>query len=168
MSEQQLISIGKISGLFGVKGWVKVFSYTDPKENILNYSPWILKKAERSKLVNIVEGKRHGKAVIVRLEGIKDRDLAAEICGWDIFIEHGQLPAPEAGEYYWTDLVGLQVETVDGVQLGAVDHLLRTGANDVLVVVGDRERLVPFLQGRTIVNIDLAGGKMIVDWDPDF
>lgn len=168
MSEQRLIHIGKITGLFGVKGWVKVFSYTEPRENILDYSPWLLKKGERSRLAEVAEGKRHGKAIVAHLEGVDDRDAAGELGGYDIYIAYDQLPAARENEYYWTDLVGLQVITVTGRQLGVVDHLLRTGANDVLVVMGDRERLIPFLQGRTVTGIDLEAGVMTVDWDPDF
>lgn len=88
--------------------------------------------------------------------------------GWDIFITQDQLPKAAKGEYYWSELIGLQVETVDGVQLGAVDSLLETGANDVIIIKGERERVIPFLQGQTIIKVDLDAGKIIVDWDPDF
>ncbi|MDP1774108.1 MAG: ribosome maturation factor RimM [Methylobacter sp.] len=169
MSEQQQhISVGKISGVFGVKGWVKVFSFTDPRENILTYSPWLLQKGDQIKTVNVVDGQLQGKTIVAQLAGIDDRDQAASLMGWDIFITQDQLPKAAKGEYYWSDLIGLQVETIDGVQLGAVDSLLETGANDVIIVQGERERVIPFLQGRTIIKVDLDAGKIIVDWDPDF
>ena len=169
MSEQQHnISVGKISGVFGVKGWVKVFSFTDPRENILTYSPWLLQKGDQIKTVNVVDGQLQGKTIVAQLAGIDDRDQAASLMGWDIFITQDQLPKAAKGEYYWSDLIGLQVETIDGVQLGAVDSLLETGANDVIIVQGERERVIPFLQGRTIIKVDLDAGKIIVDWDPDF
>jgi len=165
---EELISVGKVSGIFGVKGWIKVYSYTEIREDILNYSPWILQKGKESKEVQVVSGKRHGKTVVAAIEGLDDRDKAAELNGWDIFIAPHQLPKARRGEYYWTDLIGLQVKTVDGVDFGTVQQMLETGANDVVVVQGERERLIPFLQEQTIINIDLAAGIMIVDWDSEF
>ncbi len=168
MSEQQHISVGKISGVFGIKGWVKVFSFTDPRENILTYSPWLLKKGDETKTVNVVDGQLQGKTIVAQLTGVDDRDQAASLMGWDIFITQDQLPKAAKGEYYWSDLIGLNVETIDGVQLGVVDSLLETGANDVVIVQGERERVIPFLQGQTIINVDLNAGKIVVDWDPEF
>ena len=168
MSKQQQISVGKISGVFGVKGWVKVFSFTDIRENILNYSPWLLKKDSETRSVNVIDGKLQGKAVVAQLDGVNDRDQAASFMGWDIFITPDQLPKVAKDEYYWSDLIGLSVETNQGVQLGIVDSLLETGANDVVIVKGERERVIPFLQGQTITSIDLDAGRMVVDWDPDF
>ncbi|WP_442497514.1 ribosome maturation factor RimM [Methylobacter sp. sgz302048] len=168
MSARKDINVGRISGVFGVKGWLKVFSFTDPRENILSYSPWLLKKGSEIKQLDVIDGALHGKAVIAQLDGIIDREQAAGLIGWDIFITHNQLPETTEGEYYWSDLIGLKVETVEGVQLGVVDSLLETGANDVLVVQGERERAIPFLQGEIIIDIDLDTGTMIVDWDPEF
>ena len=168
MTGEQLINVGKVSGVFGVKGWVKIFSYTENKENILRYSPWLLAKSGVNKTIKIIDGAVHGKSIIALLDGINDRDQAALLIGCEIFIEPDQLPAADAGEYYWSDLIGLSVETVTGVQLGVVDSLLETGANDVVIVSGDRQRAIPFLQGQSIVAIDLQARKMTVDWDPDF
>ena len=145
-----------------------MFSFTDIRDNILNYSPWLLKKDSETRLVAVIGGKLQGKAVVAQLDGVNDRDGAASLMGWDIFISPDQLPKVAKGEYYWSDLIGLNVETDLGIQLGAVDSLLETGANDVLVVKGERERAIPFLQGKTIINIDLDAGKIVVDWDPDF
>lgn len=168
MSEQQHISVGKISGVFGVKGWVKVFSFTDPRENILTYSPWLLKKGDETKIVKVIDGQLQGKTIVAQLAGVNDRDQAAGLMGWDIFITRDQLPKAAKGEYYWSELIGLNVETIDGVQLGTVESLLETGANDVIIVQGERERCLPFLKGQTIINVDLDAGKIIVDWDPEF
>ncbi|MGZ5056513.1 MAG: ribosome maturation factor RimM [Methylobacter sp.] len=168
MSEQQHISVGKISGVFGVKGWVKVFSFTDPRENILTYSPWLLKKDDETKIVKVIDGQLQGKTIVAQLAGVNDRDQAAGLMGWDIFITRDQLPKAAKGEYYWSELIGLNVETTGGVQLGTVESLLETGANDVIIVQGERERCLPFLKGQTIINVDLDAGKIIVDWDPEF
>jgi 16S rRNA processing protein RimM len=168
LSEQRLISVGKISGVFGIKGWVKVFSYTQDRANILHYSPWLLKKANESKRLKVIDGNLQGNVIIAQLEDVCDRDQAASLMGWDIFITPEQLPKAASGEYYWSDLVGLKVENIAGVDFGVISDLLETGANDVMIVHGDKERCIPFLQGQTIINIDLNAGKMLVDWDADF
>ncbi len=169
MLNSDFLDAGEISGVFGIKGLVKVFSFTDPRENILAYSPWILQKNNQTREVKIVGGQRHGNNVVAELDGISDRDAALALIGWKILIRKQQLPETKPGEYYWADLVGLNVKTKKGVSLGKVDNLLETGANDVLVVLdGEIERLIPFLQQQTIMHIDLDAGLMIVDWDPDF
>jgi 16S rRNA processing protein RimM len=168
LAKQQHLVVGKISGVFGVKGWVKIHSFTDPRENILHYSPWQLRKGNQLKQVEVVDGSLHGRAVLASFTGIVDRDVAASLVGYEILIDENVLPQAEAGEYYWRDLIGLTVETEQGISLGIVDYLLETGANDVVVVKGERERLIPFLQGQVIKNIDLSAGKMIVDWEADF
>ena len=165
---EDIVSVGKVSGIFGVKGWIKVYSYTEIRENILTYSPWILRKGKESKLVEVIDGRRHGKTVVAYLQGLDDRDKAAELNGWEILIHADQLPKARVNEYYWADLVGLRVKSIDGKDFGTVEQMLETGANDVVVVAGERERLIPFLQGQTIVNIDLTAGEMLVDWDADF
>lgn len=169
MANDDYISAGEVSGVFGVKGGVKVFSFTQPRENILRYSPWLLQKNNQIKELKVVGGQRQGNLVVAELEGISDRDQAFALIGWSISIKREQLPKPKADEYYWVDLVGLEVETDLGVKLGKVDHLLETGANDVLVVVdGKVERLIPFLQPQTVLKVDLANQLLVVDWDPDF
>jgi 16S rRNA processing protein RimM len=168
LSEQQHVSVGKVSGVFGIKGWVKVFSFTDPRENILTYSPWLLIKGDETKSVDVTDGQLQGKTIVAQLNGFNDRDQAASLMGWDIFITRDQLPKAASGEYYWSELIGLAVENVQGVQLGVVDSLLETGANDVMIVQGERERAIPFLQGKTIINVDMDAGRIIVDWDPEF
>jgi 16S rRNA processing protein RimM len=168
LSKQDLIHVGKISGVFGIKGWVKVFSYTEPRDNILAYKHWLLKKSNQDKSVEVAGGQLQGKSVVAQIEGISDRDQAFALMGWDVYVSHGQLPPTAKDEYYWADLIGLDVENLEGFQLGKVDSLIETGANDVLVVKGERELAVPFLQGQTVKSIDLAAGKMIVDWDADF
>lgn len=146
-----------------------MFSHTQPRENILKYSPWLLCKNGKSESFKVIGGQRQGNAVVAELEGIADRDAAAALIGAELLIRKDQLPKPKAGEYYWADLIGLRVENDAAVYLGQVDHLLETGANDVLVVKdGEIERLIPFLQQHTVLKIDLENGLMVVDWDADF
>lgn len=164
----ELVTVGRISGLFGVKGWVKVYSFTDPRENILGYNPWYVTRDGEWQEMKLAEGQRHGKGIIARLESCEDRDAASLLVGAEIALRRDQLPSLKQGEYYWSDLVGLKVVTTEGVELGIVDHLLETGSNDVLVVRGDRERLVPYIREQVVTRIDLEDGVIEVDWDPEF
>lgn len=168
MAAARRVTLGQINGLYGVRGWVKVFSHTEPRENILTYSPWQLRLAGEWRELPVEAGRGHGKGVIAKLAGIDDRDVAAALHGAEIAVWRAQLPASGNDEYYWTDLEGLAVRTLQDVDLGTVSHLIETGANDVLVVRGERERLIPFLPGRTVTRVDLEAGLLVVDWDPEF
>ncbi|GMR17112.1 MAG: ribosome maturation factor RimM [Gammaproteobacteria bacterium] len=159
--------LGRISGLFGVKGWVRVHSYTEPRRAILDYGGWLLWREDNWLAAQVAEGREHGKSVVVRLEGVADRDAAAAYVGADIGVAREQMPEPAAGRYYWADLEGLEVVHRDGRPLGKVAYLLATGANDVLVVQGEREILVPFVTDEVILDVDLAAGTISVDWEWD-
>ncbi len=167
-AQSGMVVIGRISGLYGVRGWLRIFSYTDPRENVIDYSPWLVNIDGQWQPMKVVTGRTQGKSVVVNLAGYDDRDAAVTLLGKDIAVRREQLAAPAPGEYYWADLEGLRVVTNAGVELGTVDHLFQTGANDVVVVKGDRERLIPFVQGEVILNVDLQQGVMKVDWDPDY
>ena len=162
----KIVALGYISAVHGIKGWVKVHSWTRPMEAILQYQPWLL--GEEKKPVKIVDGRKQGKGLAALLPGYEDRENAATLVGSQIFISRDQLPGTAEGEYYWSDLEGLEVTTTKGELLGRVDKLMETGANDVLVIMGDREHLVPFVQGQYVLSVDLENGVMVVDWDPEF
>lgn len=166
--DKHYIVVGRIAGLYGVRGWVKVYSHTQPRENILNYSPWYLHLDGGWKALKLLDGKPHGKGIVARLEGYEDRDRAATLVQQDVAIQAEQLPEAGEGEYYWSELIGLRVETLEGVELGRVDHLLETGSNDVLVVRGERERLIPYVPEQVVREVDLAAQRIRVDWDPEF
>lgn len=161
-----LLVVGRISGLYGVRGWVKVFSETEPRDNILTYNPWYLGAGRKPR--GLAAGRLHGKGLVARLAGCEDRDRAAALVGLEIRIRRDQLPRLGADEFYWADLVGLSVETLEGRPLGRVARIFANAANDVLVVNGDRERLLPFLWDRVVKDVDLGSGRMRVDWDPEF
>lgn len=162
------VVLGRISGLFGVKGWVKIHSFTDPREAILEYPGWLVELDGQWRPVGLAEGKPHGKTVVARLEGIEDREAAEEYVNAFIGIGRDALPETGKDEYYWSDLEGLTVAGQDGKVLGTVAHLLETGANDVLVVRDeDREVLVPFVTGDVIKDVDLAKGVIVVEWEWD-
>lgn len=159
------ILMGRIVGLFGVKGWVKVFSYTDPRDAILDYPVWQLGPSRSP--VKVLDGKSQGKGIIALLEETENRDDAVRWIGLDIAIARDDLPEPEEGHYYWSDLEGLTVKKTNGEAIGIVASLLATGANDVLVVRGEIERLIPFVMHDTVVAVDLDNGEITVDWDWD-
>ena len=165
---KQPVIVGHISGLYGVRGWVKVFSHTQPREQIAGYSPWLVQSDTGWQRYDVEQGRSQGRGVVVKLVGVEDRGGAAPLVGRDIAVERGQFARTAPGEYYWSDLQGLQVVTCEGVELGVVRQLFETGANDVMVVQGERERLIPFIQGQVVRSIDLAAGRMEVDWDPEF
>ena len=167
LTEGKAVILGRVTGLYGVKGWIKVHSYTEPREAILDYKDWLLLRDSGSQAVKLAEGKRHGKTVIARIDGVDDRDAAAGYVGNDISVARQRLPNTGRGEYYWADLEGLKVVHGDGRILGKVAYLLATGANDVLVVQGDQEILIPFVQDEVIKDVDLAAGVISVDWEWD-
>ncbi len=159
--------LGRISGVFGVKGWVKVISYTEPREAVLNYESWLLGQNGEWQSAKVAEGQRHGKTVVVRFDGFEDRDQAASLVGTQIGVPRDELPETEDGHYYWSDLEGLKVLRSDGSELGRLSYLLESGAHDVMVVKGDQERLIPFVKDEIVIDVDLAEGVITVDWDWD-
>ncbi len=166
--------IGRITSVYGVKGWVKVYSYTDPIDGILGYRNWTLVQDGKRRPVKMTEGRRHGAGIVVQIDGVSDREVARTYCGAEIVVPTADLPDLPAGEFYWHQLEGLVVLTVQGECLGVVHHLMETGSNDVLVVrpssesIDQRERLLPYLPDQVVREIDLASGKLVVDWDPEF
>ncbi|MCP4408871.1 MAG: ribosome maturation factor RimM [Gammaproteobacteria bacterium] len=157
--------VGRIHGLFGVQGWVKILSYTQPRENILQYSPWYLGQSGQWQAMERVGGRRQAKIVIAKFRGIDDRDLATGLLGAEVAIQQAQLESLPEGEYYWMQLVGLRVVNLKGNDLGVVDYLLETGANDVLVLKGNTDILIPFVQNTVVKDVALDQGVITVDWD---
>ncbi len=165
--EPQRVTLGRIVGTYGVRGWVKVYSYTHPPENIFEYSPWQLGIEGKWTTVGVSDGRRQGKGLIVRLEGVEDREQASRLMGMEVAVPRSQMPDPEPGAYYWFDLIGLRAINRDQVELGRVQDLIETGSNDVLVVKGEREHLIPYLPGDVVLEVDLKVGVIRVDWEPD-
>ena len=159
--------MGRIVGLFGVRGCVKVFSYTDPREAILSYEGWLLGRKGDWKPAEVAEGQRHGKSVIAHFVGVDDRDRAAALVGNEIAVVREALPETAEGQYYWLDLIGLRVMHRDGTDLGEVQSMLQTGANDVMVVQGEQERLIPFVKNEVVISVDMVERIINVDWEWD-
>lgn len=164
------ILLGRVHGAFGVRGEVKLESFTDPLAAIFRYQPWVLRDAQgRERALAGARGREAAKGLVVTLPDIGDRDAADALRGSEIWVDRAQLPPPKPGEYYWVDLEGLRVVNVDGSDFGTVSHLFSTGANDVLVARdGERERMIPFLEPDYVVAVDFETGTVTVDWDADF
>ena len=166
--ETSLIVIGKIVGVYGIKGWLKILSFTRPRENIFNYGPWLVKQNEEWLEMQLLEGKPQGKGLVASLEGITDRNKAMAFASSEIAIHRDQLPAAKEGEFYWHDLINMQVINQQNEVLGVVTELLETGANDVLVVEADKQRyLIPYVQDVYIKDVDTEKGVIQVDWQSD-
>ncbi len=168
------LTVGKINGVYGIKGWIKVFSHTSPIEQILQYQPWSLHKGRKQISIEIEQGKLHGKGVIALPQGFETRNDAESLVGYEIRIEADQLPELPEGDFYWHELEGLEVVNQAGEILGEIDRMMETGANDVLVVaatensIDDEERLIPYVIGEVVIEVDLEQGLLKVNWDKDF
>ena len=183
-SQDDMLVVGKITGCYGVKGWVKIHSYTEPRENFLGFGKWVLLRRGASEPIEFDDGRVQGKGLVAHIAGVDDRNLAEAYSGLEVAVQADSLPALEEGDYYWSQLQGLQVwcrePREDGsskeggieerVLLGTVDYLIETGANDVLVVkpsagsIDDRERLIPYLPGDVVTRVDLERAEMEVNW----
>lgn len=163
------ILVGRIHGAFGVRGEVKLESLTEPEGNLLRYQPWVLRDAQgREHTVEGARARPGGKGLIGTLPGIDDRDVAEALRGAELFVPRSALPPPRDGEFYWIDLEGLRVGNVEGIDFGTVASVFSNGANDVLVVRGDRERMIPWRRPDYVRELDFDAGRIVVDWDADF
>jgi 16S rRNA processing protein RimM len=174
-----LVVIGEISAVFGVKGWLKVHSYTEPFDNILAYDNWLLEKNGQTRQVVIDEARRHSNGIVVHIKDVDDRDIAKAYRKSQIKIPLSAMPELSKDDYYWHQLEGLQVYLQDeagqaGLLIGSVDHLIETGANDVLVVKPElegksdsEEILIPYLLDKVVKSVDIDNGTMLVDWQMD-
>lgn len=166
---EKFVLLGKVVGVHGIRGELKLESYTEPRTQIFRYMPWRMKSAAGEKTIDGCHGRAQGKGIVAELPGVTDRDAAVALVGTEIWVARSALPKAKPGEYYWCDLEGLEVVTVEGRSLGTVSHLIATGANDVLVAKdAERERLIPFLVGQFVTEVDLESGRITVDWDVDF
>ena len=159
---QRPVVLGEVMGVFGVRGWIKLRSHTRPIEAILDYPVWQV--GERR--FELLDGRQQGPGLVASLDGIEDRDAAAALRGLTIPVSREELPPTRPGEYYWADLIGLEVRNSAGAVLGRVEEMMETGAHDVLVVRGSgRQTLIPFVQGPIVTRVDVPGGCLQVEWD---
>lgn len=164
--------MGRVAGPYGVRGFARVQVYTEAIDSLLDFDEWLIGRQGRWEARKVAEATVYGEGLVARLEGIDTPEAARALRGSDVAVLRGDLPPPEGDEVYWVDLVGCEVVNRDGVNLGRVENLLETGANDVLVVVsgsGDTrvERLIPYV-GQVVESVDVAGRSIRVDWEEDY
>ncbi|MCU7939682.1 MAG: ribosome maturation factor RimM [gamma proteobacterium symbiont of Bathyaustriella thionipta] len=173
MSEEtkELYVLGKISGYYGVKGWVKIYSYTQPRENIVRYKTLKIKLSKGQwQDIRLDSGKAHGKGVVAHFTGYDNREIAAGLMGAELAVYRSAFKAVSKNEYYWADLIGLTAVNLENIELGLVKRLIETAANDVLVIRPDQkndvkaEVLIPFVLEHYIKNVDLDKKIITVDW----
>ncbi len=163
------ILVGRIHGAFGVRGEVKLESFTEPETSILGYQPWTLRDPRGvERPLSGVRGRAAAKGLVASVPGVEDREAADALRGTELWVDRSVLPPPKPGEYYWVDLEGLRVVNLEGIDFGTVSHLFSTGVNDVLVVRGERERMIPFREPDYVTSVDFDTGVITVDWDADF
>jgi len=163
----ELVIMGRIAAPYAVRGWIKVQTYTEYLDSLADYPRWRLGRQGEWRDYTLLEAKPHGQYLVAHLEGVDGRSLAEALVGMDVAVARAELPAPETGEYYWDDLIGLDVVNLAGQVLGRVAGLLETGAHDVLKVTGERERLIPFVEA-IVREVDVAQGRILVDWGADY
>ena len=168
------VVVGKLLGPYGIKGWMKLYSHTDPMDNISEYNPLWVHREGNWQPINVERVQRHGKGLVAKIAGCDDREQVPAFTGCELAIKREQLPDLQDDDFYWSDLEGLTVKTLDGDCLGKISHLFETGSNDVMVVKGNadsidrQERLIPYLWEDVVQQVDLAKGEITVDWDKEF
>lgn len=166
VGEQKQIIIGKVSGVYGVSGWIRIHSYTRPRQNIFKYTQWLIGHGSDWVCSELAEGKEQGKGLLARMVGLEDRDRARSMIGCEIAVYRSQMPDLPEGEYYWCDLLQMEVVNLRGEILGEVSEVQETGANDVLVVTGEQRHLIPLILGHHVISIEQDLARIVVDWDP--
>jgi 16S rRNA processing protein RimM len=175
VNKEKEITLGKVGAVYGIKGWLKIHSFTAETDAILDYFPWSLKLGNKIQTVKITDWRKHNKGLIVKVQGIDDRDIAQALVGSEIFVNELALPELPEGDFYWRDLIGMSVVTNRGYDLGVVSEMMETGANDVLVVkanlndgFGQKERLIPYILEQVVESVSAENKQICVDWDPGF
>ncbi|MDG1733343.1 MAG: ribosome maturation factor RimM [Thalassotalea sp.] len=169
------VTLGKIGAVYGIKGWLKIHSFTDDPQAIFDYSPWVITLGGKKQTVTVTEWRKHSSSLIAKFADINDRTDAQLRTGAEIVVESDVLPELPDGEFYWRDLIGMDVVNTQGYSFGKVTDIMETGSNDVLVVkanpndgFGKKERLIPYIDEQVIHNVSLDSKQIDVDWDPGF
>ena len=163
----KMVVMGRITAPYGVKGWIKIHPYTGTIEGLTRYATWWLGEEGEWRKTAVIQTRPQGKTLVAKLQGCDDRVAALSLKNLYIAVQRSDLPAVREGEYYWTDLIGLEVVNLNGEALGVVRELFATGANDVLRVQGERERLIPFIP-QVVREVSLDSAVIRVDWELDY
>lgn len=175
MSHPEVVILGRLGAVYGIKGWLKINSFTEQAEAIFDYPNWLVGHDGQWREVELTEWRRHNKSLIAKLKGYDVREQSQVLTGMEIAIPAQDLPQLAKDEFYWRDLIGMRVVNRQGYDLGQVTDLMDTGSNDVLVVqanlkdaFGKKERLIPFIESQMVDAIDQQAQLITVDWDPGF
>lgn len=174
-SKQEPVVLGKLGSSHGIKGWLKITTYTESVEGIFDYSPWLIKEQGEWREVKVLQWRYQGKAVVASLEGVDTREHAQMLTNCEIAVTPEQMETLPEDEFYWRDLIGCEVVNTKGYNMGKVQEIVETGSNDVLLVkanakdgFGKAERMIPFVTEQFIIEVNLSEKQITVDWDPDF
>lgn len=167
-NNNEWVIVGRFGRVHGLKGFISVQSFTEPRNNIVNYDNWHIKQGNQWHLLKLLQIEVNDKHVLVRVDGYQEREHLATLTNAEIAVPRDQLPALDEDEFYWHQLIGLNVVNTEGEAFGVVEEMMSTGSNDVLVVQGDKRRLIPYLPGLYVTKVDLNNQQIIVDWDKAF
>ncbi len=162
-----MVVMGQVVAPYGIKGWIKVRSFTEALDSLLDFPVWWLGAGGNWRESRVIEASVHGKTIVASIEASPDRNAAESLKGLQIAVPRSSLPDAEEGEYYWLDLIGLRVFNLEGVELGVVDDIIETGANDVLQVKGEKVHLIPFV-AKFVLDVDRENGLIRADWGADY
>jgi 16S rRNA processing protein RimM len=165
--KNELVVMGRVVAPYGVFGWLKIVPDTEEFDGLLDYKTWWIGKDTDWRELKVESAKIHNDVLVVKLQGIDDRDAAVACKGKQVAVPRASLPKLKGEEYYWSDLIGLTVKNQQHVDFGKITDVFATGANDVIVATGDKERLIPYI-AQVIVEVDLDAKTMLVDWDAEF
>jgi len=172
----QMVVMGRIVAPYGVYGWLKVLPDTETLDSLFDYDELWLARPKLGVLAStelqwksysVETMKLHVDTLVMKLEGIDDRDAALACKGMQVAVPRELLPEPDDDEYYWSDLIGVRVQNQQQQDFGEIVDVFATGANDVIVVKGERERLIPFID-QVVLSVDIAAKEMLVEWDAEF
>lgn len=171
----QKIVVGKMGSTYGVRGWLRLFSSTEIASNIFDYQPWFIQHAGRWQSIELEGWKHHNHDLIIKIKSVDDQGAASQLTNCEIVVDSTQLPVLSTNDYYWKDLIGCQVITTSGYQLGKIVDMMETGSNDVMVVKADlkdafgiKERLIPYLDKQVVKRVNVDDKRVEVDWEPNF
>lgn len=167
MQNDKTINIGKVIGLHGVKGWLKILSFSSPPENIFNYKSLIISNKYINQIFHIEDSRKQGKKILIKLDNIDDRTSAESLKESDIYIQRSDLPQLSEDTYYWEDLLGFNVFNQNNIKIGNVDSFIETGSNDVLIVKTTKNKniLIPFIMNKSIKVVNTESHYITVDWE---
>ena len=165
--DDKKLLVGKINGFFGLQGWVKLLSFTEPRKNILTYHPWYFLEDGQYKEVEVTNGREQSKTIVAHIKNVDNRDQSQKFIGQDIYIDKEQLPQLKPGEYYWYEMIGFEVVNQNNEKLGIVDYFVETGSNNVLVTKGKKEHWIPYIEP-FLISTNPETKQITVDWDQNF